>query len=102
MASSPPGQNRMDCPARQCGRSNKTTTGRCGWEDSRTDASHATPRKTVCLTTGFFQILEDDYGWMWMSCNRGIYRVRKQELNDFADGRLKTIICLAYNKNDGM
>jgi signal transduction histidine kinase len=37
-----------------------------------------------------------------MSCNRGIYRVRKQELNEFADGKLKTINCLAYNKNDGM
>jgi signal transduction histidine kinase/ligand-binding sensor domain-containing protein len=51
---------------------------------------------------GVFQILEDDSGWLWMSSNRGIYRVRKQELNEFADGKLKTINCLAYNKNDGM
>ena len=51
---------------------------------------------------GVFQILEDDYGWFWMSCNRGIYRVRKQELNDFAEGRIKAITCLAYNKSDGM
>jgi signal transduction histidine kinase/ligand-binding sensor domain-containing protein len=51
---------------------------------------------------GVFQILEDDNGWFWMSSNRGIYRVRKQELNDFADGRIKTVTCLAYNKDDGM
>jgi signal transduction histidine kinase/ligand-binding sensor domain-containing protein len=51
---------------------------------------------------GVFVILEDDYGWLWMSCNRGIYRARKQELNDFADGRVKTITCVSYNKSDGM
>src|SRR5262245_5228979 len=37
-----------------------------------------------------------------MSCNRGLYRVRKQELIDFADGRVKTITCLAYDQSDGM
>src|SRR6185369_10343875 len=51
---------------------------------------------------GVFQILEDASGWFWMSSNRGLYRVRKQELNDFADGKLKTLTCLAYNKDDGM
>ncbi len=51
---------------------------------------------------GVFQILEDDSGRFWMSSNRGIFRVHKQELNDFADGRLKTIHSLAYNKEDGM
>ncbi|MGH9904767.1 MAG: sensor histidine kinase, partial [Pyrinomonadaceae bacterium] len=51
---------------------------------------------------GVFQILEDDSGWFWMSSNRGIFRVRKQELDDLADGRLKTLNCLAYNKEDGM
>ncbi len=51
---------------------------------------------------GVFQILEEDYGWFWMSCNRGVYRARKQELNDFADGKIKTITALAYNKSDGM
>ncbi len=51
---------------------------------------------------GVFQILEDGASWFWMSCNLGIYRVRKQELNDFAAGRLKTITSIAYGKSDGM
>jgi signal transduction histidine kinase/ligand-binding sensor domain-containing protein len=58
--------------------------------------------KDGLFDNGVFQILEDDSGWFWMSSNRGIYRARKQELNDFADGRLKTLTCLAYNKDDGM
>jgi signal transduction histidine kinase len=37
-----------------------------------------------------------------MSCNRGIYRVRKQELNDFADGKIKAITSIGYGKSDGM
>jgi signal transduction histidine kinase/streptogramin lyase len=49
-----------------------------------------------------FQILEDANGWFWMSGNRGIFRVRKQELNDFAAGRLKTVTSIAYGKSDGM
>lgn len=51
---------------------------------------------------GVFQILEDSSGWFWMSSNRGIYRVRKQELNDFADGKIKAITSIGYGKSDGM
>lgn len=58
--------------------------------------------KDGLFDNGVFQILEDDYGWFWMSCNRGIYRVRKQELLDFADGKTRTLTCLAYNQSDGM
>lgn len=51
---------------------------------------------------GVFQILEDDFGWFWMNSNRGIHRVRKQELLDFAAGRIRTVNSLGYNKSDGM
>ncbi|MGH9842375.1 MAG: sensor histidine kinase, partial [Blastocatellia bacterium] len=51
---------------------------------------------------GVFQILEDAYGNFWMSSNRGIYRVRKQELNDFAAGQRRDITSIAFGKNDGM
>jgi signal transduction histidine kinase/ligand-binding sensor domain-containing protein len=51
---------------------------------------------------GVFQILEDDFGRVWMSCNRGIYSVREQELNDFADGKIKTVASVAFGKSDGM
>ena len=51
---------------------------------------------------GAFQILEDARGNLWMSCNRGIYRVSKRQLNDFAAGKTSTISSVAYGKADGM
>ncbi|HRH42566.1 MAG TPA: two-component regulator propeller domain-containing protein, partial [Pyrinomonadaceae bacterium] len=49
-----------------------------------------------------FCTLEDDNGWFWINSNQGIYRVKKQQLNDFADGKIKKIDSIAYNKNDGL
>ena len=33
---------------------------------------------------GVFQILEDRRGNFWISCNKGIYRVSRRELNELA------------------
>jgi signal transduction histidine kinase/streptogramin lyase len=51
---------------------------------------------------GVFQILEDAHGNLWMSCNRGIYRVSKRELNEFAEGKQSYITSVPYGKIDGM
>jgi signal transduction histidine kinase/ligand-binding sensor domain-containing protein len=51
---------------------------------------------------GVFQILEDDAGNLWMGCNRGIYRVSRQELNDFAEGRTRSITSVVYSVKDGL
>ncbi|MFN0124409.1 MAG: two-component regulator propeller domain-containing protein, partial [Blastocatellia bacterium] len=51
---------------------------------------------------GVFQILEDAHGLFWIGCNKGIYRVSKEQLNDFAAGRISSIICVAYHQQDGM
>jgi signal transduction histidine kinase/ligand-binding sensor domain-containing protein len=51
---------------------------------------------------GAFQILEDSSPNLWMTCNRGIYRVSKRDLNDFAAGRISRIVSVAYGKHDGM
>ena len=32
------------------------------------------------LSDGIHQILDDGHGWLWMSTNRGIFRVRRSEL----------------------
>lgn len=37
------------------------------------------------------EILEDDFGNLWISHEHGIYRVRKQELNEVAAGRAKSV-----------
>ena len=51
---------------------------------------------------GAFQILEDGQRQLWISSNRGIYRVSKAELNEFADGKRAAISSIAYGKSDGM
>jgi signal transduction histidine kinase/ligand-binding sensor domain-containing protein len=51
---------------------------------------------------GVSQILEDETGNLWMSCNLGIYRVQKRELNELAEGKIKTVTCVAYGERDGM
>ena len=58
--------------------------------------------KTGLPNDGAFQILEDDSRNFWISSNRGIYRVAKDELNDYADGKRQTVNSIAYGKADGM
>jgi len=49
-----------------------------------------------------YQILEDAGGDLWMSCNRGVFRVSKTELNAVADGRAARIQCTVFGKPDGL
>jgi ligand-binding sensor domain-containing protein len=53
-------------------------------------------------SNGVFCILEDNHGWFWMNSNQGIYRLRKQELTDFAQGRATAVTSIAYSTNDGL
>lgn len=58
--------------------------------------------RTGLFDNGVFQILEDGKGSFWMSSNRGIFRASKQQLNDFAEGRIQSIVSIPYGKSDGM
>jgi len=49
-----------------------------------------------------YQILEDGNQNLWISCNKGIFRVSKKELEDFANGKINAIHCISYGKADGM
>jgi signal transduction histidine kinase/ligand-binding sensor domain-containing protein len=51
---------------------------------------------------GVFRIIEDSHSNFWVSCNLGIYRLRKDELNSFADGHAKEVTSVPYNRRDGM
>jgi ligand-binding sensor domain-containing protein len=44
--------------------------------------------KDGLFNNGVFQILEDDNGFLWLSCHLGIYRIKKQDLNDLSAGRI--------------
>lgn len=63
--------------------------------------------KRISQTDGMFNgnvfcTLEDENGWFWINSNNGIYRIRKQQLNDFADGKITRVDSIAYNKKDGL
>lgn len=49
-----------------------------------------------------FTILEDDNGYLWMSCNKGIFRVSRQALDDRAEGLQPKVTSVAYGESDGM
>lgn len=52
--------------------------------------------------SGVFAIQADSRNNFWISSNRGLYRVKRQELNDFADGKIVKINSVGYGKADGM
>jgi len=47
-------------------------------------------------------LVEDNAGMFWISCNRGVYRVSRKELNEVAAGRARTVNHVAYGEADGM
>jgi len=49
-----------------------------------------------------FQILEDDDGRLWMSCNKGVFRVRLEDLRRFARGEIETLPSRWLDEADGM
>ena len=49
-----------------------------------------------------YNVLEDELGWLWLNGNRGLQRVRKQDANDLADGKIQRVPCLRYGVADGM
>jgi signal transduction histidine kinase len=48
------------------------------------------------------QIVEDDHGFLWLGCGRGIFRVNKRSLLDCADGKLSFLHCRSFGTSDGM
>ena len=51
---------------------------------------------------GISQLLEDDYGRLWMSSNRGISWVTLEQLNAFARGEVDRVTATSYTERDGM
>jgi len=49
-----------------------------------------------------YVILEDDDDNLWMSCNRGIFRVAKADLYAVAEGLAQQVSCKVFGKADGL
>ncbi len=54
------------------------------------------------LDDAIFQLLDDGQGNLWMSCNRGVSEVSKNQLNAFADGKIRQISPRSFGVADGM
>ncbi|MCI0746605.1 MAG: histidine kinase [Verrucomicrobia subdivision 3 bacterium] len=76
-----------------------TGLGLCRYEQGRT---FVFTRQHGLFDERINHLVEDDAGMLWISCNRGIYRVSRKELNDVAAGRLPEASYVAYGEADGM
>ena len=47
-------------------------------------------------------IVADDRGWLWFGANRGIFKVRQQDLEDVADGRASRVRSVHYGRSQGL
>ena len=59
-------------------------------------------QKDGLLDDAIHGILEDHSGNLWMSTNRGIFKVKKQILEDFAFGKIHSFPITKFGKSDGM
>lgn len=65
--------------------------------------------KYACVGTeqGLFddyisQIIADDHGWLWFGSDRGIFKVRQQELESVMEGRAKRVGCVLFGDDQGV
>jgi len=49
-----------------------------------------------------YSILEDRQNALWLSSNKGIFRLSKNDLDDFANGKVNSISPVLYGTADGM
>jgi ligand-binding sensor domain-containing protein/two-component sensor histidine kinase len=54
------------------------------------------------LSDNILHVAEDRHGYMWLTSRRGIMRIRKQELLDFAEGRIAELHPVVFDTSDGM
>jgi signal transduction histidine kinase/ligand-binding sensor domain-containing protein len=54
------------------------------------------PDNVIC------QLLDDSEGYLWLGSQQGISRIPKQALNQFADGKIKSLPCTTYGRADGL
>jgi ligand-binding sensor domain-containing protein len=69
------------------------------WKDGK---ASAITRRQGLFYNQMAGIVEDGDGNLWMSCDKGIFRVPKQELHDVADGRAARVAPVVYDTWDGM
>src|SRR5207237_9588745 len=49
-----------------------------------------------------FHVLEDKSGYLWLTSNRGIFRIQKKQFDDLDTGKIKTLTATSFGVKDGM
>ncbi|MCP4214487.1 MAG: helix-turn-helix domain-containing protein [bacterium] len=49
-----------------------------------------------------YQVFEDDGGYLWISCDKEIFKVAKSDLELVASGKMKRLESIIYDRNDGL
>ncbi|HEX5219321.1 MAG TPA: two-component regulator propeller domain-containing protein [Verrucomicrobiae bacterium] len=76
-----------------------TINGLCRWREGKISA--------ITTAQGLWHnslshITDDGRGNLWFSSFGGVFRVARQQLHDFAEGRRDSIQCIGYGRNDGL
>ncbi len=58
---------------------------------------HVISHRDGLLDDNVYAIVPDDFDHFWMNSSQGIFCVSRQQLNDFADGKLERVESVAYN-----
>lgn len=48
------------------------------------------------------KVLADEQGWLWFASNRGIFKVRREELDAVAEGRATTVHSISYGRDEAL
>ncbi|RQO31677.1 hypothetical protein DBR32_06940 [Taibaiella sp. KBW10] len=59
------------------------------------------PKDQKKILNSVHAIVADRNGFFWLSTNGGIFQVWKQDLYDYADGKLKNVFYLKYEQGEG-
>jgi PAS domain S-box-containing protein len=54
-------------------------------------------RTNGLFDNNIYSIVPDDFGNLWVDSSRGIFRVSRKSMNDFADGKTAQVRCVAYD-----
>lgn len=66
------------------------------------DRFHALTSRQGLFDDVVFSILRDDLGFLWCSCNRGLFRVNEQQAADTALGFRDRVDCDVFGLEDGL
>ena len=78
--------------------------GYAGWGVGRVkDGHYAEVHAEQGLYDNYIShIVDDSHGWLWFGANRGIFKVRQQDMVDVAEGRSPRIRSIHYGRSEGL